>query len=63
MNNSANEIQNQIHQLEAAIRQMETHELFNEMEKRDQIKDYNNKLEQLYLKKAKNIEVNEYKQV
>jgi len=63
MDNSANEIQNQIHQLEAAIEQMENHELFSDMEKRDRIKEYNNQLEQLYLKQAKNIEVNEEKQL
>lgn len=63
MDNTANEIQNQIYQLEAAIRQMENHELFNDMEKRDRIKEYNNQLEQLYLKKAKNIEVKEDKQL
>ena len=59
MDNTANEIQNQIYQLEAAIRQMENHELFNDMEKRDRIKEYKDQLEKLYLKKAKNIEVNE----
>jgi len=63
MDNTANEIQNQIYQLEAAIRQMENHELFNDMEKRDRIKEYNNQLEQLYLKKAKNIDVEEDKQL
>jgi hypothetical protein len=63
MDNTANEIQNQIYQLEAAIRQMQNHELFNDMEKRDRIKEYNNQLEQLYLKKAKNIDVNEDKQL
>lgn len=63
MDNSVNEVQNQIHQLEAAIKQMENHELFNDMEKRDRIKEYNIKLEELYLKKAKNIEVNEEKRV
>lgn len=63
MDNSANEIQNQIHQLEAAIEQMENHELFNDNEKRDRIKEYKDQLEKLYLKKAENIEVNEEKQL
>jgi hypothetical protein len=63
MDNSANEIQNQINQLEAAIEQMENHELFSDREKRDRIKEYKDQLEQLYLKKAENIEVNEEKQL
>ena len=63
MDNSANEIQNQINQIEAAIEQMENHELFNDMEKRDRIAEYKKQLEQLYLRQAKKIEVNEDKKL
>ena len=57
MDNSAIEIQNQINQIEAAITQMETHELFNDMERNDRILEYKKQLEKLYLKQAENIEV------
>jgi hypothetical protein len=52
------EIQNRIHQVDAAIDQMKNHEHFNDMEKRDSLARLDKELEDLLLLKAKNIEVN-----
>lgn len=50
------EIENQINIVEARIEQMKNHELYNDMEKRDNLANLSKELEELLLKKARNIE-------
>lgn len=54
---TAIELDNQINILESRIEQMKNHELFNDMEKRDNLSKLNDELEKLQLQKINNIEV------
>lgn len=53
---TAIELDNQINILESRIEQMKNHELFNDMEKRDNLSKLNDELEKLQLQKINNIE-------
>lgn len=54
---TAIELNNQINIVESRIEQMKNHELFNDMEKRDNLSKLNDELEKLQLQKINNIEV------
>ena len=54
---TAIEIKNNINQTEARIGQIENASFYSEEEKKQLIKTYQNDLEQLYLKQAKDIAV------
>lgn len=54
---TAIELDNQIKLVEARIEQMKNHELYNDMERRDNLTKLSTELEKLLLQKANNIDV------